>query len=138
MAYNFNECKKGNPVKDKAREIVLADLIEFLHNRYGEDTLTQVDGNMLAVAVGNRTLADGTEGEVCVTVEVVAKDYDVRVVESSGKVFQPYERLIEGDEYEKKVRDREEKAAENKRKKEEKAAKDKAAREARKAAKENK
>ena len=98
MAYNFNECKKGNPVKDKAREIVLADLAEFFHNRYGEDTMTQVDGNMLAVAVGNRTLADGTEGEVCVTVEVVAKDYDVRVVESSGKVFQPYERLIEGDE----------------------------------------
>lgn len=135
MPYNFNECKKGNPVKDKAREIVLADLAEFFHNRYGEGTMTQVDGNMLAVAVGNRTLADGTEGEVCVTVEVVAKDYDVRVVESSGKVFQPYERLIEGDEYEKKVREREEKAAENKRKK---AVKDKAAREARKAAKENK
>ena len=127
MAYNFNECKKGNPVKDKAREIVLADLVEFFHNRYGEGTMTQVDGNMLAVAVGNRTLADGTEGEVCVTVEVVAKDYDVRVVESSGKVFQSYERLIEGDEYEKKVREHEEKAA-----------KDKAAREVRKAAKENK
>ena len=116
---------------------MLADLAEFFHNRYGEDTMTQVDGNMLAIAVGNRTLADGTKGEVCVTVEVVAKDYDARVVESSGKVFQPYERLIDGDEYEKKVREREEKAAENKRKKEEKAAKDKAAREVRKAAKEN-
>ena len=44
MAYNFNECKKGNPVKDKAREIVLADLAEFFHNRYGEGTMTQVDG----------------------------------------------------------------------------------------------
>ena len=135
MAYNFNECKKGNPTKDKAREIVLNDLKEFFHNRYGEDTSTQVGGNMLAVAVGNKTLADGTEGEVCVTIEVVAKDYDVRVVESSGKVFQPYERLIEGDEYEKTVRENEEKAAKKKKEKEEKAAKDKAAREARKAAK---
>ena len=132
MPYNFNEVKGGNPVKDKAREIVMADLIEFFTERYTAEKVTQVDSNMLAVAVGDRTLADGTEGEVCTTIEVVAKDYDVRVVESSGKVFQPYERLIEGDEYDRKKAEREAKAAENARKKAEREAKAKAAREAKK------
>ena len=132
MPYNFNEVKNGNPVKDKAREIVLADLKEFFTERYGADNVTQVDGNMLAVAVGDRTLADGTSGEVCTTVEVVAKDYDVRVVESSGKVFQPYERLVEGDEYERKVAERKAKEEENARKKAAREAAAKAAREAKK------
>ena len=132
MPYNFNEVKGGNPVKDKAREIIMADLIEFFTGRYTAEKVTQVDSNMIAVAVGDRTLADGTEGEVCTTIEVVAKDYDVRVVESSGKVFQPYERLIEGDEYDRKKAEREAKAAENERKKAEREAKAKAAREAKK------
>lgn len=135
--YDFNECKKGsNPTKDKAREIFLADLQEFLATRYGAEQTSQVDGNMYAVCLGTRTLADGTGGEVCCTVEVVAKDFDVRVVESSGKVFQPYERVREEEEYTRKVEQTKAKAEENKRKKEEKVAKDKKAREEKKLSKE--
>lgn len=102
--YNFNECKKGsNPTKDKAREILLSDLKEFLAEKYGAEQSSQVNGNMFAVCLGTRTLADGTDGEVCCTIEVVAKDFDVRAVESSGKVFQPYERVREEEEYTRKV-----------------------------------
>lgn len=128
--YDFNECKKGsNPTKDKAREIFLADLKEFLTEKYGAEQSSQVDGNMFAVCLGTRTLADGTDGEVCCTIEVVAKDFDVRVVESSGKVFQPYERIHEEEEYERKVAERKAKEEENARKKAEREEKAKKARE---------
>ncbi len=128
--YNFNECKKGsNPTKDKLREILMADLQEFLTTKYGAEQVSQVDGNMFAVCVGTRTLADGTDGEVCGTIEVVAKDFDVRVVESSGKVFQPYERIHEEEEYERKVAERKAKEEENARKKAEREEKAKKARE---------
>ena len=130
--YNFNECKKGsNPTKDKLREILMEDLREFFIGKYGEEQVSQVDGNMFAICVGTRTLADGTDGEVCGTVEVVAKDFDVRVVESSGKVFQPYERIHEEEEYERKVAERKAKEEEQARKKAEKAEKDRKAREER-------
>ena len=128
--YNFNECKKGsNPTKDKLREILMEDLREFFIGKYGEEQVSQVDGNMFAICVGTRTLADGTDGEVCGTIEVVAKDFDVRVVESSGKVFQPYERIHEEEEYERKVADRKAKEEENARKKAEREEKAKKARE---------
>ena len=127
--YNFNECKNGNPTKDKLREILMADLQEFLTTKYTAERVSQVDSNMFAVCVGTRTLADGTEGEVCGTIEVVAKDYDVRVVESSGKVFQPYERIREEEEYERIVAKRKAKDEENARKKAEREEKAKKARE---------
>lgn len=132
IMYNFNECKKGsNPTKDKLREILMADLREFFIEKYGADNVSQVDGNMYAVCVGARTLADGTDGEICGTIEVVAKDFDVRVVESSGKVFQPYERIHEEEEYDRKVAERKAREEEQARKKAEKAEKDKKAREER-------
>lgn len=118
MPYNFNECAKGsNPTKDKARELSMGDLTEMLTERYGAESVSLVDSNMFAVCLGTRTLADGTEGEVCVTIEVVAKDFDIRVVESSGKTFQPYERLNEADAYEVTLRQRKEKAEQKAREK---------------------
>lgn len=109
--YNFNECAKGsNPTKDKARELSMSDLSEMLCEKYGQNNVSLVDSNMYAVCLGTRTLADGTDGEVCITIEVVAKDFDVRVVESSGKVFQPYERLVEEDAFEITLNERKAKA----------------------------
>ena len=137
MPYNFNECAKGsNPTKDKARELSMGDLGEMLAERYGADNVSLVDSNMYAVALGTRTLADGTEGEVCVTIEVVAKDFDVRVVESSGKTFQPYERLNEADAFEVTLRQRKEKAEQKAREKAEREEKKKKALADRKAKKE--
>lgn len=134
--YNFDECKKGaNPTKDKAREILLDDLKEFFITKYGAEQTSQVAGNMFAICLGTRTLADGTSGEVCCTVKVEAKDFDVRIAERSGKVFKPYERIKCEEDYAYDVEQAKAKAEENKRKKEEKAEKDKKAREERAKAK---
>ena len=137
MPYNFNECAKGsNPTKDKAREISVSDLTEMLAERYGADSVSLVDSNMLAVCLGTRTLSDGTIGEVCVTIEVVAKDFDIRIVESSGKTFQPYQRIKAEEDYEFIANQRKEKAEQKAREKAEREAKKKEAVEERKAQKE--
>ena len=134
--YNFNECAKGsNPTKDKAREIGMSDLAEMLCEKYGQDNVSIVDSNMYAVCLGARTLSDGTEGEVCVTIEVVAKDFDTRIVESSGKVFQPYERLNEADAFEITLNERKAKAEQKAKEKAEREAAKKKAIAERKAAK---
>ena len=133
MPYNFNECAKGsNPTKDKAREISVSDLTEILTERYGADSVSLVDSNMLAVCLGTRTLSDGTIGEVCVTIEVVAKDFDIRIVESSGKTFQPYQRIKAEEDYEFIANQRKEKAEQKAREKAEQKAREKAEREAKK------
>ena len=137
MAYDFNEYPKGsNPTKDKAREISVSDLTEMLTERYGAENVSLVDNNMLAVCLGTRTLSDGTEGEVCVTIEVVAKDFDIRIVESSGKTFQPYQRIKAEEDYEFIANQRKEKAETKAREKAEREAKKKKAVEERKAKKE--
>ena len=137
MPYNFNECAKGsNPTKDKAREIGMSDLSEMLTEHYGAESVSLVDSNMYAVCLGTRTLADGTQGEVCITIEVVAKDFDVRVVESSGKVFQPYERLNEADAFEVTLNERKAKAEQKAREKAEREQAKKQAQAERKAKKE--
>ena len=137
MAYDFNECPKGsNPTKDKAREISVSDLTEMLTERYGAENVSLVDSNMLAVCLGTRTLSDGTEGEVCVTIEVMAKDFDIRIVESSGKTFQPYQRIKAEEDYEFIANQRKEKAETKAREKAEREAKKKKTVDERKAKKE--
>ena len=131
MPFNFNECAKGsNPTKDKARELGMSDIGEMLCETYGQDNVSLVDSNMYAVCLGTRTLSDGTIGEVCVTIEVVAKDFDVRVVESSGKTFQPYQRIKAEEDFEFILNQRKEKA--------EQKAREKAEREKKKAIEERK
>ena len=136
MPFNFNECAKGsNPTKDKARELGMSDIGEMLCEKYGQDNVSLVDSNMYAVCLGTRTLSDGTIGEVCVTIEVVAKDFDVRVVESSGKTFQPYQRIKAEEDFEFILNQRKEKAEQKAREKAEREEKKKKAIEERKAAK---
>ena len=136
MPFNFNECAKGsNPTKDKARELGMSDIGEMLCEKYGQDNVSLVDSNMYAVCLGTRTLSDGTIGEVCVTIEVVAKDFDVRVVESGGKTFQPYQRIKAEEGFEFILNQRKEKAEQKAREKAEREEKKKKAIEERKAAK---
>lgn len=94
---DFNEIVTSK-VKNTARKEFVEFLLEATKNYYGEESVSIVGNNTLAVAIGSRTLSDGTIGEVCVEVAPVAKDFDIRVTES-GKTFQPYERLIEADSY---------------------------------------
>lgn len=110
--YNFNEQKNTASVKTKVREIALANLLDCFIELYGEDNVSIVGNNEIAVCCGTRTLADGTEGEVCFTIKPVAKDFDIRTATSSGKVFQPYERIKESDAYEVDKSEKEHKAEE--------------------------
>lgn len=123
--FNFNECKTSSAVKTKVREIALANLLDTFIELYGEDNVSIVGNNEIAVCCGTRTLADGTEGEVCFTVKPVAKDFDIRRVATSGKVFQPYERIKESEAYEVDKSEKERKAEERARQRAENAKKDK-------------
>lgn len=123
--YNFDECKTASAVKNKAREIAFNDLIEMMSDKYGTEGVSITNNNTIAVALGLRTLADGTKGEVCVEIKPVAKDFDTRIAES-GKEFKCYERIKEADAYEvaktNKEKEAEQKAKEreeNKKKREE-------------------
>lgn len=123
--YNFNECKTPTAVKGKVREIAVQNLLDSFIELYGEDNVSIVGNNEIAVCCGTRTLADGTEGEVVFTVKPVAKDFDIRRVATSGKVFQPYERIKEAEAYEVDKSEKEKKAEEKARQKAEKIKKDK-------------
>lgn len=106
---SYNEIKTVSAVKSAAR----ADAFEILKNAFsdyfGEDNVSIVDNCEIAVAVGSRVLSDGTEGEVCVTIKPVVKDFDTRTTES-GKEFMPYERLVEADNYQEYLQEKEAKA----------------------------
>ena len=134
---NFNECKNVSAVKTKVREIAFGDLYEFACEKYGEENVSIVDNNELAVCIGTKTLTDGTEGEVCYTVKPVAKDFDIRITES-GKHFLPYERLSEADAYQVSKTEKEKEAERKAKEREEKKKRDKEAREKAKAEKANK
>lgn len=136
--YNFDECKNLSSVKSKVRELALADLLDFFIEKYGEDNISIVGNNEIAVCLGTKTLSDGTIGEVCFTTKPVAKDYDVRTATTSGKVFQPYERIKEADAYEVEKTEKEKKAEEQAKQRAEKKKRDEEARKKKKEEKENK
>lgn len=125
--YNFDEYKTVAEVKEKVREIAMNCFIEAFSKLCGEDCVSIIGSNEIAVCLGTRTLSDGTIGEVCFTSKAVAKDFDKRITES-GKRFNAYERLVEADAYEDEVRKKKEEAEAKKKAKEAKIAKDKAAR----------
>lgn len=133
---DFNTFKNVSTVKKAIRETAFSDMVEFFSERYGTDNVSIVGNNEIAVCIGLRTLADGTDGEICFTVKPVAKDFDIRVAES-GKVFQPYERIKESDAYEIEKTKKEREAEEKAKLKAEKKERDKKAREKAKTEKEN-
>lgn len=95
---NYNDVKTASGVKSAARDDAFMVLKNAFSDYFGEDNVSIVDNCEIAVAIGTRILSDGTEGEVCVTIKPVAKDFDSRVTDS-GKEFMPYERLVEADNY---------------------------------------
>lgn len=106
----FTDCKNRTAVQKKAREEAFDVMMKAFQATYGEEAVSIVGNNELAVAIGTITISDGTENEVCITVKPVVKDYDVRVTDSN-KVFDPYERLKEADAYEDDLADKANKKA---------------------------
>lgn len=124
---DFNACKTAKSVKDSARDLAFETLVAQFSEVFGADNVSVVGNAEIAVCVGTRVLSDGTEGEVCVTIKPVSKDFDRRVT-ASGKVFEPFERLVAADLYADERTEKERKAEEKARAKERKKQADAAAR----------
>ena len=105
---NYDELKKSE-VKDYARNFCIAEVLPKLKEIFGEDNVSQVGSNKIAICSGLRTLSDGTRGEVCTELNFIAKDFDNRISEK-GNEFEVYQRLNLADEYERKKAEDEEKA----------------------------
>ena len=120
--FDFDEVKKTE-VEDKARSIATNDLKTLLINHYGEENVSQVGNSKLSVCLGLRTLVDGTKGEVCVEVAPVVKNFDVKIIATTGKEVEVYERIRIADDYAETAEKNRIKAEEAARKKAELAAK---------------
>ena len=123
---SYNYCKNDNSVKLDSRKDLYSVIKEAVVAHYGEENVSLVGNLELSVATGEFTLTDGTMAEVCTNIGLTGKEFRTRRTEK--KVFEPYERLIEADNYAMGQREKKEKAEAEKKAKEEKKAKDEAKR----------
>ena len=121
-------------VKDKAREIAFAEVIDALTERFGADFVSVVGGAEIAVSIGSRTVSDGTAPEVPVVVKITAKEFETHST-ASGKPVYAYDRFDEAEAYAEEKTAKEAEAEARAKKKAAKIAADKAAREKAKAEK---
>ena len=123
---NYAEMKNATAIKNAMRADV-ADLLKtFAVEKFGEENVSVVGSNEIAICIGTLPDADGFDRELVVTVKPTAKDWIDR--KTTKKIFEAYNRLDEAEAYavelEEKAKAKEEKA----KAKEEKIAKDKATR----------
>ena len=117
---NYAEMKNATAIKNAMRADV-ADLLKtFAVEKFGEENVSVVGSNEIAICIGTLPDADGFDRELVVTVKPTAKDWVDR--KTTKKIFEAYNRLDEAEAYAVEL---EEKA----KAKEEKIAKDKATRE---------
>ena len=124
---NYAEMKNATAIKNAMRADV-ADLLKtFAVEKFGEENVSVVGSNEIAICIGTLPDTDGFDRELVVTVKPTAKDWIDR--KTTKKTFEAYNRLDEAEAYavelEEKAKAKEEKA----KAKEEKIAKDKATRE---------
>lgn len=79
-------------VKGTARETVLAELVNWLGEKFGVEYVTQTESGTYAVAVGEKG------NEVCVEVGVTAKDFVDRTTPKKGLV-KAFDRKAAGEKY---------------------------------------
>ncbi len=116
---NYDASATMSATKNAVRADITTAMLEFFRSYYGEENVSIVGNNEIAVAAGEKTLSDGTIGEICAVVKPVIKEYESRTT-VKGEAVEPYERLIEADSYQEEV---EQKAAEKAEKAAAKAAK---------------
>lgn len=124
---NYAELKNVTAIKNAMRADV-ADLLRvFAIEKFGEENVSTVGSNTIAICIGTIPDTDGFDRELVVTLKPTAKDWVDR--KTIKKTFEAYNRLDEAEAYaielEEKAKAKEEKA----KAKEEKISKDKATRE---------
>ena len=113
---NYSEMKNATAIKNAMRADVADLLNKFLIEKFGEENVSIVGSNEIAVCIGTIPDADGFERELVVTVKPTAKDWIDR--KTSKKVFEAYSRLDEAEAYkietEEKAKAKEEKIEKDK------------------------
>lgn len=125
--------KNVTAIKAEMRKDTFNFLLEKAKEEYGEDCVSVVGTNEIAVAIGVIKDKDGFEQEVCVTIKPTVKEWEDRT--TAKKIFVQYDRLDEAEMYEMSVKEKEEEKA---KKEEEKAKKKEADKKAREKAKKEK
>ena len=125
---NYSEMKNATAIKNAMRADVADLLNKFLIEKFGEENVSIVGSNEIAVCIGALPDEYGFERELVVTIKPTAKDWVDR--ETSKKVFEAYDRIGEAEAYEMELSEK--KKAKEAKAKEEKIARDKAMREAKK------
>ena len=125
---NYSEMKNATAIKNAMRADVADLLNKFLIEKFGEENVSIVGSNEIAVCIGALPDEYGFERELVVTIKPTAKDWVDR--ETSKKVFEAYDRIGEAEAYETELSEK--KKAKEAKAKEEKIARDKAMREAKK------
>lgn len=124
---NYAELKSVTAIKNAMRADFAELLRAFAIEKFGEENVSIVGSNDIAVCISTLPDTDGFERELVVTVKPTAKDWIDR--KTTKKTFEAYNRLDEAEAYavelEEKAKAKEEKAKAKK----EKIAKDKATRE---------
>lgn len=81
MQIDYSDCKNITAKKNKLRGVMTADLLNYYKNLYGEDNVSQIGVNRIAVATGDTIDRDGTPQEICAEIVVIAKSWE----DSDGK-----------------------------------------------------
>ena len=124
---NYAEMKNATAIKNAMRADV-ADLLKtFAVEKFGEENVSVVGSNEIAICIGTLPDADGFDRELVVTVKPTAKDWIDR--KTTKKIFEAYNRLDEAEAYTVELEEKAKAKEEKEKAKEEKIAKDKATRE---------
>ena len=124
---NYAEMKNATAIKNAMRADV-ADLLKtFAVEKFGEENVSVVGSNEIAICIGTLPDADGFDRELVVTVKPTAKDWIDR--KTTKKIFEAYNRLDEAEAYAVELEEKAKATEEKAKAKEEKIAKDKATRE---------
>lgn len=118
---NYSEMKNATAIKNAMRADVADLLNKFLIEKFGEENVSIVGSNEIAVCIGAIPDEYGFERELVVTVKPTVKDW-----------IAGYDRIDEAKAYEMELSEKEKAKAEKAKAKEEKIARDKAMREAKK------
>lgn len=127
---NYAEMKNATAIKNAMRADMANLLREFAIERFGEENVSIVGSNEIAICIGTIPDADGFARELVVTVKPTAKDWVDR--KATKKTFEAYNRLDEAEAYEMTLKDKADAKAEKEKLKAEKIARDKKAREEKK------
>ena len=95
---NFNNYDGQKVIEKVIREDVQNHLIDYCKETFGAENVS-ITKHGISIARGDRTLADGTQGEVCCTISFKAENYDDRIT-NGGKVLRAFNRIAEANNYE--------------------------------------